>query len=62
MYAGVEETGGGGGAAEQDGGIPYIGFEGSTCKNTERNIKTYFKIKDREQSTDNRLCALQQER
>lgn len=33
MYAGVEE--GGGAAAEPEGGIPYRGFEGSTCRDTQ---------------------------
>ncbi len=57
MYAGVEE--GAGGAAEAAGGIAYMGFEGSTCRDTTRDPKPYFKIKDTE-ITVYRHCALQQ--
>lgn len=43
MYAGVEE--GGGAVAVPEAGIPYMGFEGSTCKknNKKTNLKPYLK-------------------
>lgn len=37
MYAGVVE--GAGAAPEPEGGIPYIGFGGSACKDREGNVK-----------------------
>lgn len=43
MYAGVEE--GGGAAAEPEGSMPYIGFGGSTCKDTTGNLKPCFQIR-----------------
>lgn len=43
MYAGLEE--GGGAAALPEGGIPYTGFEGSTCKNTKKKSETIFQNK-----------------